>query len=133
MWILKGTMRRVFVFKNIAIKIPLDTKGYLANINEIHNWYKYKQYKEHLCPIIFYDLLGFIVVMKRVQPVYDLDKYDISFMHYSIPVFNDIKRNNFGLLDGKLVKIDYSNDYWLYNVWIDIRNKLIEYKERLQC
>ena len=65
------------------------------------------------------------MVMKRVQPVYDLDDYDISFMDCTIPVFNDIKRNNFGLLDGKLVKIDYGNDYWLYNVWIDIKNKLI--------
>jgi hypothetical protein len=36
MWILKGTMRRVFILKNIAIKIPLDIKGYLANINEIY-------------------------------------------------------------------------------------------------
>lgn len=125
MWILKGTMRRVFVFKNIVIKIPLNLKGYLANMNEIYNWYKYKQYKEYLCPIIFHDLLGLMLVMKRVQPVYDLDEYDISFMDYTIPVFNDIKRNNFGLLNGKLVKIDYGNDYWLYNVWIDIKNKLI--------
>ena len=131
MWILKGTMRRVFILKNIAIKIPLNIKGYLANINEIHNWYKYKQCKEYLCPIIFHDLLGFIVVMKRVQPVYDLDEYDISFMDYTIPVFNDIKRNNFGLLDGKLVKIDYGNDFWLYNVWIDIKNKFKQFKNGL--
>lgn len=130
MWVLKGTMRRVFVLKNIAIKTPLNFKGYLANINEIHNWYKYKLYREHLCPIIFHDLLGFVVIMKRVQPVYDLDEYDISFMDYTIPVFNDIKTNNFGLLDNKLVKIDYGNDYWLYNVWVDIKNKLKKYKLR---
>jgi len=134
MHILKGTMRRVFIFKNIVVKIPLNIKGYLANINEIHNWYKYKSHREYLCPIKLHDLLGYVVIMKRVQPIKSLEDYDTSFlgdMIYNVhPVFNDIKENNFGLLNGKLVKIDYGNDYWLYNVWIDIKNKL--YKIRIK-
>lgn len=128
MYILNGTMRRVFIFKDIVIKIPLNIKGYLANINEIHNWYKYKSYRKYLCPIVAHDLLGLVIIMKRVQPIESLDDYDIGFMGNMIdnvhPVFNDIKECNFGLLNGKLVKIDYGNDYWLYNVWIDIKNKI---------
>lgn len=128
MYILNGTMRRVFIVKDIVIKIPLNINGWLANINEIHNWYKYKSYRQYLCPIMAHDLLGVVVVMKRVQPIKSLDGYDTSFIGDIIdnvhPVFNDIKECNFGLLNGKLVKIDYGNDYWLYNVWIDIKNKI---------
>lgn len=114
----------MFIFKNIVVKTPLNIKGCLANMNEIYNWHKYKEFRKYLCPIICHDLLGVIIFMKRVQPVYSFNNYDMSFINYRHPIFNDIKENNFGLLSEKLVKIDYGNDYWLYNVWIDIKNKI---------
>lgn len=128
-----GSYRKVFIFKNIVIKIPRDILGMLVNMNEIYNWHHYKKLRQFLCPIIFHDLLGLIIIMKKADIPSDT-KYNNNYLRefrdrfisedFVHPIANDIKLYNFGILNNSIVKIDYGNDYWLYNIFIGIRNKI---------
>jgi len=131
-----GGERKVFIFDKIVIKIPYTWKGWLSNINEIYNWHMYKELKYIMCPILFHDLLGLFIIMRKANQN-NLKKYDnylnmVKSKHkiiyddieYSHPVLNDIHYSNLGMYKGSLVKIDYGNWYWLYNIYVDIKNKL---------
>jgi len=48
-----GGERRVFIFKNIVVKMPYTFKGWLSNINELYNWHKYKELKYFMCLLYF--------------------------------------------------------------------------------
>jgi len=82
--------------------------------------------------IVFHDLFGIFVIMKKAK--YYNSKFDIHLkeiinkhkivynsIEYPHPVLNDIHQSNLGIYNDKLVKIDYGNWYWLYNVYIDIK------------
>jgi len=131
-----GGERKVFIFDKIVIKIPYTWKGWLSNINEIYNWHMYKELKYIMCPIVFHDLLGLFIIMRKANQD-DLKKYDnylniVKSKHkiiydnieYPHPVLNDIHYSNLGVYKDNLVKIDYGNWYWLYNIYVDIKNKL---------
>lgn len=111
---------------NIVIKIPRNLKGWLSNINEVYT-YKTHARKDLLCPIILQDPFRLFVVMKRAKPLYQFtDEENLLIENVFLKdeiLLNDIKENNFGRLNGKMIKVDYGRDFWLYNFLIDIKSK----------
>ena len=114
---IRGATRTVFLTKKYAIKVPtfkswkLFLNGLLSNLQEREfcttKW-------PELCPVLFSDPLGFIIIMPYAQPLdkdffYDLFDYD-SFTNkgdYIVPVEN--KLDSFGSLDGQIVAVDYGS------------------------
>ena len=115
-----GITRNVFLIGKYAIKTPAMFRGYggwkyflkgmVANLDE-NTWYKLssKTEKTLLCPIIGCYLCGFILIMKRGEPLSEEDYkpqlFEILFKDYPL----DIKIDNFGLLNGIVVLIDYAD------------------------
>ena len=96
----------------------------------------YKELKYIMCPILIHDLLGMFIIMRKANQD-DIKEYDTYLnilrnkhkiihdnIEYPHPVLNDIHYSNLGVYKGSLVKIDYGNWYWLYNIYVDIKNKL---------
>lgn len=115
-----GITRTVFLVGNVAIKVPCARygwekwlRGLLANMQE-RAWAK-ANYPE-LCPILFSDPLGFVVIMPRcdilARPLTPMEYHrffeDIYPQRgYRIPSEN--KPDSFGYLNGRLVAVDYGN------------------------
>ena len=109
----RGATRLVFLTEHYAIKIPRFyswsgfLRGLLANLQErlfsITKW-------PELCPVLFSDPFGLLVIMPRCQPIpsYLIQScLDFIFNNPNIPVEN--KLDSFGLLDGSIVAIDYGS------------------------
>jgi len=138
-----GGERKVFIFDKIVIKIPYTWKGWLSNVNEIYNWHTYKELRYIMCPILFHDLLGIFIVMRKANQdnLKEYENYLNTIMNkhkviydnteYPHPVLNDKHHSNLGVYEGKLVKIDYGNWYWLYNIYVDIKNKLNNIRRKI--
>jgi hypothetical protein len=101
--------------KSLAIKIARPTgwthflHGLLSNLQE--RTFAKTGWPE-LCPVLFADPLGLIVIMPRAVPLTSWDElpYVEGFVHkedYSLPV--EIKLDSFGWLKGKIVAIDYGS------------------------
>jgi hypothetical protein len=120
--ILYGTTRTVFLVGHWAIKIPslvewrLFLMGLLANMQEAQfarlGW-------PELCPVICAWPLGVLLVMCRAEPL-TRDQFfalnygewikrgeDLPKGEWVIPVEN--KLDSFGLLDGRIVAVDYGS------------------------
>lgn len=117
-----GTTRIVIVLKNIVVKIPNFTfcwtnfvQGILANINENETWkYNSGQYesgKSHLlCPVKWCSWGGWILIMEKVDELITEDNchsWDCS--KHKECFGGDDTISNYGVLQGRLVKIDYAN------------------------
>lgn len=121
MTIKKGTTRWVILTKNYAWKFPSMRsypemlKGLLCNKNEQAVW-KYRKefnYAEHLCPIVYANMWGWLIVMPRAKELSEKKflKLDKEKLNYRFP-FNEIaewKRDSLGKLKGKIVFIDYGD------------------------
>lgn len=111
-----GTHRTVYLIGKYAIKRPvfvewrLFLKGLLANMQEAQfsrtGW-------PELCPVVFACPGGFFIVMRRAEPL-DFDTFWLmnvsTFQNrgsYHVPVEN--KLDSFGVLDGRVVAVDYGS------------------------
>lgn len=116
----KGSTRIVFIFKKFVIKIPSlyswenFLNGLLANIQER----KFATLgREDLAPIYLSSRLGLFVVMKRARKIteYSEDElWNILNKTYSGSdiydfMLSDYKITNYGMINNKIVKIDYGN------------------------
>lgn len=115
----RGVTRIVFVFKNKVYKIPNCTyslehflKGWIANIHEKKTWEVFnspgiedKTVRDKICPILKSYLKGFIIVMPRCTPLKPEDFPDES-PFIDVP-WGDHKMDNYGMLNGKMVCLDY--------------------------
>lgn len=112
-----GCTRYVILTKRYAIKIPqfkytwqLFLKGLLANMQEI---LFSKMKDERMCPVLFYVPGGWLLIMPRCKEIEEnkFDKIDLSKFwsneKFVVPVENKI--DSFGILDGKVVAIDYGS------------------------
>lgn len=116
-WIKHGVTREVFLTKRFAIKTPKLTKGWklflhglLANIQE-------KEFSEarwpELCPVVFAVWGGWLIAMPRARLLTDAEWKSFRFStftkkpDYLIPVEN--KRDSFGILNGRIVALDYGS------------------------
>lgn len=118
----KGVTRLVIELDKVVIKIPNFTyswnhflKGLLANMSEnltfrcagIEGSFIYGQ-QHLLCPVEWMSWGGWILVMHKVDRVLDFDdhdKHDWSAHKKWFP--GDDKVSNYGILNGRLVKLDY--------------------------
>lgn len=132
-----GCTRIVFIFKTFVVKIPNFRyswdhflKGILGNINESRTWKwnsgKYESGKSHLlCPVIWCSWGGWVLIMKRADtesyerwvrslpPISNTeDCVESNKMFYSqwitAGLGGDDKADNYGYLNGQIVKIDYA-------------------------
>jgi len=90
-------------------------EGIKANRNERRRWNESRDVR--LCPILFADAWGFFVVMPYARPLTD-DEFRDAELEYIMDgarMFNrthptgDFKRENYGIHDNKVVKIDYES------------------------
>jgi hypothetical protein len=113
--LVKGNTRLVLLFDSYAIKVPRpgnEADGREANRREAALWKAHQD--ERLCPVLFADEKGAILVMRRAQKYYAYNKKDFIDQVYWRKVFtdflafaNDMHPGNFGYLDGRLVLLDY--------------------------
>ena len=122
----KGTARRVFLTKRYAVKLVrlrlraawqsrswgLLLEGFRANLKERHAWRQ--SHAEHLCPIVFSDRLGFLVIMPYARALTDDEFESLSNEYieegarsFGRVLSGDFKRENYGMLGEQRVKIDY--------------------------
>lgn len=121
---LRGCTRIVFLVGNYAIKIPnfryswlLFLNGLVANMNEAATWRwnsgKYESGKSHLlCPVVWASWGGWVLVMKRAVPCTWLSEggEEIDYSKWIVEgLSGDDKPQNYGKLDGRIVKLDYGS------------------------
>ena len=106
-----GSSRTVILSKNYAFKLPYIGRwknflwGLIANMNEVSF---NKMHDDRLAKIVFSLPAGFLVVMKRAEPLKEFNKKfltDFCCRGWKVPV--EIKKDSFGYIDGKLNIIDY--------------------------
>lgn len=111
-----GITRTVFLMGRYAIKTPNlkfrwlwrhRVKGLLANLDEAWRWKTFKDSEEGqmLCPVLWKSWFGFVIVMRRVEP---MECQDGIISEPQCVLTTDHKAENYGWLDGRLVCIDYA-------------------------
>lgn len=111
----KGTTRITLLVGNIAVKIPhlcngweLFLQGLLANCQERKfsriGW-------PELCPILWSIPGGWCNVMRRAEPLTDQQWADFDYQGYiestNGGMLAENKRDSFGVVNGKIVVVDY--------------------------
>ena len=119
-----GSTRKVFIFNNLVVKMPLIKKncyrnflkGLLANEREGRLYYQTK--RSDLCPVVYYNKFGFILIQKRAKVLNNNINWNNFYEYINCKYKNDslkeimlsdLKPSNFGILNKKLVKIDYGD------------------------
>lgn len=116
MTVCHGASRIVFLVGGYAIKIPRFWRwkglllGLIAQMQEVEfgrtGWPEF-------CPVVFWIPGGFLVVMRRADELtqaqfdaIDFDKFANQDGYYC---FVEPKIENMGMLDGRIVAVDYGN------------------------
>lgn len=117
-----GCSRSCVLIGNYAIKYPRVSKegvnydGLNGNWNEWILWRREKNSKigQLLCPILF-GLPPYFLVFPRAQQVQTVSEHDRTIFEE----FKDLKPENIGIYQGRLVQLDYGlvgNGLWLVNM-----------------
>lgn len=109
----KGIMRLVFLVGRWAVKVPRPRwwryflKGLLANMTERDTWAYWGAAAcgDLLCPVIWCCPGGWLLVMRRAELLAE-DEVPLGWER-RFEAFDDLKADNIGKLDGRLVLIDY--------------------------
>lgn len=117
----KGVTRIVIVFRTFVIKIPNFTyqwshflKGLISNIEENRTWKWnsgiFEKGKSHLlCPVKWCSMGGWLLVMEKVDElITDKNIYLFDNKEHIKYFKGDDSISNYGILKGRLVKIDYA-------------------------
>lgn len=117
-----GTHRSVYLIGHYAIKLPVLRPwrmflcGLLANMQE--STFSATGWPE-LCPVVFACWGGWFIVMRRAQPLSREQFFSLNYGEWIkggnnlprgewvVPVEN--KLDSFGLLDGRIVAVDYGS------------------------
>lgn len=106
----EGIHRTVYACKikpELVVKVETDDMRYFANVLEMRFWNDHEHYSkvaDWLAPCEYLSPDGRILMMKRAAKIPDDMK-----MPETIPTFlTDLKRENFGLIDGRIVCVDYA-------------------------
>ena len=118
-WKRAGAMREVFLVGRWAIKLPKLTsdwrqflRGLLSNMEERE--FSAKGYPE-FCPVVFSLPCGWLVVMRRAEPLTDEFLAGFDRLQFIMPddgrLFPEVepKDDSFGMLDGRVVIVDYGS------------------------
>lgn len=107
-----GVHRNVFACRlrpELVVKVEIDGGQwrYFANAQEMKFWSDQQHYPkvaDWLAPCDYMSPDGRILLQRRADPIRSTDT-----LPENIPSFlNDIKRENFGFLNGRLVCVDYA-------------------------
>lgn len=124
MIVMKGATRTVILTKKYAIKFPFTfypchgyrgfwyrlLRGLLANIQE-REFSGYKIHGITMNDVVFYICGGILIVSPRADKI-DTDTFIMLQRKKRIGCFPDIvecKRDSFGIINGKIVAIDYGS------------------------
>ena len=105
-----GIHRTVFECKirpDLVVKVENECYREFANVLEMRFWNDQQHYKkiaDWLAPCEFLSPDGRILLQKRADPLSENEKLPFLMPSW----MTDIKRDNFGRIDGKLVCIDYA-------------------------
>ena len=120
-----GATRLIFLIGGLAIKIPtfhsweLFLYGLLGNIQERRFRAMYHAAQEKSLPPVLFSLPGgFLVVQKRIRPIKHKGFFALALAETIATStldkefwLNDAKIENFGYMNGLLVKIDIGTRY----------------------
>lgn len=115
-----GITRWVILTDKYAIKFPNPSyslsnflQGWIANITEYNTWTIFnsedienKEIRNIICPVLKQYLWGFISIMPKCKEVPKNQFPEIN-PHLNIVNWGDYKIDNYGLLNGRLVCLDY--------------------------
>lgn len=99
-----GCTRRVLLIGSLAIKWPKVTGGFKANRYERRRW---QTGDVRLCPILFSDPFGLLVIMRRAADLEPVEAWEIIAQTDFSGLPHDTIPENVGLIDGRLVMVDY--------------------------
>lgn len=116
-WNRIGITREVILIGRYALKVPkliygwrLFLCGLLANMQEAEFG---KSGWAQLCPVVWSIPGGWLVVQRRADPMtddvwtnFDAEAFCVTD-DYILPV--EFKQDSFGILDGRIVAVDYGN------------------------
>lgn len=113
----QGCTRLVILIGPWAIKLPrfgygwrLGLTGLLCNMAEVRAW---TMRAPELCPIVAHVPGGFALVMRRARPLTEAEWTAFDFDRFCDPgpyvVPAERKRDSFGVLDGRIVAVDYGS------------------------
>jgi len=92
--------------KTLVVKFEGGAKSF-QNILEWDLWNELKHapdYSKWLAPCVDISATGAVLIMKRTQPITEYRKLPDKLPHF---INTDTKKDNFGILNGKLVCHDY--------------------------
>lgn len=109
-----GVTRLVIEFDRVVVKIPNFTyswynfiQGLLGNMNEKRNW----SYTNNplLCPILWVSWGGWILVMEKAL-IFEEEDAELDYSPWrECGLGGDDKPTNYGVLRGRMVKVDYAS------------------------
>ena len=107
-----GNHGRVFFLGRVSIKLPRLARyspGMQCNAWEREMWRKWRPLFPcwtNLCPILFADPLGLVVIMRRGQQPVSPEAVRAAIDTYP-SITAELKPEDWGLVDGKVVALDY--------------------------
>ena len=107
----EGIHRAVFACRlrsDLVVKVEADSNWrYFANVHEMKFWSEHQHYDKvakWLAPCEYLSPDGRILLQSQVEPLRSSDK-----LPDKLPSFlTDVKRDNFGMLNGRIVCFDYA-------------------------
>lgn len=105
----RGASRTVYSYAldpSLVVKVE-ERSGSFSNIREWEYWQENKEYapmRDWLAPCIAISPCGSVLIQKRAYKL-DPKKYPKMIPHF----FTDTKYENFGMIDGNFVCIDYGS------------------------
>jgi hypothetical protein len=117
-----GSTRLVILIGKWAVKVPKVPNSWyhflyaiLQNLNERNTWHwnsgRYEQGKSHLlCPVIWCSMGGWVLIMRRALPISRaIFESESALSEHSKYFPGDDDICNYGLINGKIVKVDYGS------------------------
>lgn len=108
----RGITREVIILGNLIFKLPsirsyrLFLTGLLCNLQERLWWNQTKD--SRLCPVLFSDCFGLLVIMPKVVTYSENFSGKINYNNFNgLPL--EQKPTNFGIYNNKYVLIDYGS------------------------
>jgi hypothetical protein len=107
-----GVYRRVIIIGNIALKFPKlcnVLSGMRCNRweGEMCKVWRPEYGWENLCPIIFADPLGVVVIMPRAQQPVTFEQVVAASPDYYPDITSETKPEDFGIVKNKVFALDY--------------------------
>ena len=116
----EGCSRRVAILGQVAVKLAKGRRGRRCNLYEAGVWERNQAHPKrslHLCPVLWCSRRGVVLIMRAAEPVpadFDIrifdkqvgDWWDYSPGGDAWPC--EPKAADWGVLDGRIVSIDYA-------------------------